>query len=222
MSKSMMALLSIVESGKGKKLIEELENLGIKINFHTIGYGTAPTEMMDFLGLGTNDKDVIFSLGAECTVRDMIANFGDSFQSHSKYGGIITILDVAAAGRLLNEIINFSSSQNKERETANMQNKHHNNLIVISVNEGYSEDVMQVARKAGATGGTVIKGRLADFERFSEFVAAEVDEERELLFILAQTKIVPQIMQDVNREFGISSNANGIIFALPTEKAFKI
>ena len=31
-----------------------------------------------------------------------------------------------------------------------------------------------------------------------------------------------QIMEDVNREFGITTPANGIIFALPTEKAYKI
>ncbi len=31
-----------------------------------------------------------------------------------------------------------------------------------------------------------------------------------------------QIMTDVNREFGLSSPANGIIFAVPTEKAYKI
>ena len=222
MRKSMMALLSIVESGKGVKLIRELKNLGVKLNFQSVGFGTAPSEMMDFLGLGTNDKDVIFSLGAKSDVRDMIANFGDSFQSHSKYGGIMIILDVSAAGRLLNEILNYNVIQNKKGESANMQNKNHNHLIVISVNEGYSEDVMHVARKSGATGGTVIKGRLADFERFSEFIDAEADEERELLFILTPSKISAQIMEAVNAEFGISSEANGIIFSLPTEKAFKI
>lgn len=217
-----MALLSIVESGKGTKLVKQLKNLGIRVNFHAIGFGTAPTEMLDFLGLGTNDKDVIFSLGAEEKVRDMVANFGDSFQSHSKYGGLLIILNTSAASRVLNEILNFNVTQNNERESSNMQNKHHNDLIVISMNEGYSEDVMHIARKSGATGGTVIKGRLADFEVFSEFVDTEVSEERELLFILAPSKTSPQIMQAVNSEFGISSEANGIIFSLPTEKAFKI
>jgi hypothetical protein len=31
-----------------------------------------------------------------------------------------------------------------------------------------------------------------------------------------------QIMIDVNREFGLNSEANGIVFAIPTEKAYKI
>ena len=222
MSKKIMLLLSIVEQEKGKKLIKELKDLKVRINFQTIGLGTAPTEMMDIFGLGTNNKDVIISLGAESDIRDMIANFGENFQSHSKYGGLMIVLDVSASSRVLSEILNFKVNQNTEKETVNMKNEHHNNLIVISVNEGFSEDVMQVARKAGATGGTVIKGRLADTLQFAEFVASSVDEEREMLFILAPTKTGAQIMEDVNREFGLTSPANGIIFALPTEKAFKI
>ena len=68
----------------------------------------------------------------------------------------------------------------------------------------------------------MLKGRLADIEQFAEFVNTEVDGDREVLFILAPTKAGAQIMEDVNREFGLTSQANGIIFALPTEKAFKI
>lgn len=222
MTKKIMALLSIVESDKGKKLIKELNNQKIYMNFQTVGFGTAPTEMMDIFGLGTNDKDVIFSLGAEKDIRYMTSNFGEIFESHSKYGGIMVVLNISAAGRILNEILNYNSNHVKGRKMTVMQGEHHNNLIVISLNEGYSEDVMQVARKAGATGGTVIKGRLADFEQFSEFVDSKVDEEREMLFILSPTKSSKQIMEDINSEFGLSTAANGIIFALPAEKAFKI
>ena len=222
MNKKIMALLSIVQQGSGKKLIKELQSRGMTVNFQTFGFGTAPTEMMDIFGLGTNDKDVMISLASEGAVRDMMTNFGDIFPSHSKYGGIMIIIDVTASSRVLCEILNFSENQAREKEPINMKNEHHNNLIIISVNEGFSEDVMHVARKAGATGGTIIKGRLADFEQFAEYVNTNVEGEREMICILAPSKVSAQIMEDVNREFGLSSGANGIIFALPTEKAFKI
>lgn len=222
MSKKIMVLLSIVEQGKGKKLIKELKNIKVGVNFQIVGFGTAPTEMMDIFGLGTNVKDIIISLGANDDIKDMMSKFGEIFQSHSKFGGIMIVLDVSAASRVLTEILNFNNNQNTEREAVNMQNENRNNLIVISVNEGYSEDVMHVARKAGATGGTVIKGRLADIEQFAEFMDTKVDGEREMLCILAPSKASKQIMEDVNREFGLTSSANGIIFALPAEKAFKI
>ncbi len=73
MSKRPMVLLSIVERDKGAKLIKELEKLNIKINFQSVGFGTAPTEMMDIFGLGTNDKDIIISLGNEDVVKNMMA-----------------------------------------------------------------------------------------------------------------------------------------------------
>ncbi len=217
-----MVLLSIVELEKGKKLIEKLKKLNIRVNFRLSGLGTAPTEMMDIFGLGTNAKDVVVSLGAEDNIKDMMANFGTAFESHTKYGGLMIVLDVSAASRVLTEILNFNENKNTEKGTGAMKNEHHNNLIIISVNEGYAEDVMQVARKAGATGGTVIKGRLADTEQFTEFVSSKVDEDREMLCILAPLKASRQIMQDVNRDFGLNSPANGIVFAVPTEKAYKI
>lgn len=222
MVKKIMALLSIVEQGKGKKLIKELGDLKIKMNFQTVGYGTAPTEMLDVFGLGTKNKDIVISLGAKSDVKNMIANVGESFQSNSKYGGLMIVLDVLAASRVLSEILNFGSTQNFEKENVDMQNEHNSNLIVISVNEGYSEDVMQAARKAGATGGTVIKGRLADIEQVAEYIDATVDGDREILCIFAPFKTTKQIMEEVNSGFGITSPANGFIFALPAEKAFKI
>lgn len=221
MSKKIMALLSIVEQDKGSKLIKALKDLNIRTNFQTVGMGTAPTELMDIFGLGTHEKDVIFSLGAENDVKELLANFGDTFSSHSKYGGLMIVLDIAAASRVLTEILNFGS-KSTEKRTDTMKNEHHNNLIFISVNEGYTESVMRSARTAGATGGTVIKGRLADAEQFSEFVTTDVSGEREILCILAPVKSSKQIMEEVNKNFGINSPANGIIFAIPTEKAYKI
>lgn len=222
MNKRIMMLLSIVERDKGAKLIKELKNINIQVNFQTVGFGTAPTEMMDIFGLGTKDKDIIISLGAECNVKDMMANFGTAFESHSKYGGLMIVLDLAAASRILTEILNFDSDKNTDKGNGTMKNEHHNNLVIISVNEGYSEDVMHIARKAGATGGTVIKGRLADIDQFSVLGNTEVDDEREMLCILAPLKTSKQIMEEVNKEFGLTSPANGIVFAIPTEKAYKI
>lgn len=222
MSKRPMVLLAIVERDKGKKLIKELENINIKVNFQCVGLGTAPTEMMDIFGIGSKDKDIIVSLGTENAVKDMMASFGTTFESHSKYGGLMIILKTSAANRILAEILSFNSDGNSEKGNGFMKNEHHHNLIFISVNEGYSDDVMQVARKAGATGGTVIKGRLANIEQFADIGKTDVDGEREILCILAPHKTSAQIMEDVNKEFGITSAANGIILAIPTEKAYKI
>ncbi len=222
MNKRPMLLLSIVERDKGKKLIKELQGIDIKVNFQCVGMGTAPTEMLDIFGLGTKEKDIVISLGMEENVKDMMANFGKKFESHSKYGGLMIVLRLSAVNRLLTEVLSFNNEKKSDKGDGAMKNEHHNNLIIISVNEGYSGDVMQVARKAGATGGTVIKGRLADVELMGDISTKEMDEEREIIVILAPLETSKQIMEEVNKQFGLTSNANGITFAIPTEKAYKI
>ncbi len=222
MSKRLMALLSIVERDKGKGLMKILENNNIRLNFQCVGFGTAPTEMMDIFGLGSNDKDIIISLASENDVKDMMSDFGTVFESHSKFGGLMIILATSAASRVLTELLTHSSKFSAEKGNGAMKNEHHNNLIIISVNEGYADSVMNLARKAGATGGTVIKGRLADIDHVAQLPDVEIDEDREILTILAPLKTSKQIMEEVNKEFGINSKANGIITAIPTEKAYKI
>ena len=152
----------------------------------------------------------------------MMSNFGTTFVSHSKYGGVMIVMRVSAANRILTEILSFNNDINSEKENIAMKNEYHNNLIVISVNEGYSEDVMQVARKAGATGGTIIKGRLASIGQFANIGKNEPDGEREIICILAPITVGKEIMESVNSEFGIKSDANGLTIAIPAEKAYKI
>ena len=221
--KRTMVLLSTVESGKGKKLMHTLNKENIKMHFQTVGQGTAPTEMMDILGLGSNSKDIIISFANEAIVKNLMTNFGDNFASYSEYGGLMMVLKLSSINRLAAEIIthNITSDQIKGGE-AKMKNAHNHNLVMITVVQGYTDQVMETAKKAGATGGTVIRGRLAGAERLSELAHTEDEEEREIIFILAPAKVSSQIMEDVNKKFGLRSEAKGIMCTVPVEKAYKI
>ncbi len=221
-NKRLMMLLSIVRRDCGQKLIKNLKNLGINMHFQTVGFGTAPTEMMDIFGLGTNAKDIVISIGAQSAIKSMMADFGSNFASYSQYGGLMIVLRMSAASRLVTEILNHNLPENEVKGDGAMKNEHHNNLILISVNNGYADQVMEAAKKAGATGGTIVKGRLADAEYLIELGQMEASEEREIICILAPSAVSQRIMEDVNKGFGISTEANGILCAVPTEKAYKI
>lgn len=108
------------------------------------------------------------------------------------------------------------------QEEAVMKNEHKHYLVMITVNRGYTDTVMEVAKKAGATGGTVIKGRLAESEKLKAITEMEIDEERESIIILAPADVSARILEDVNEKYGLKSKARGILCALPVEKAYKI
>ena len=109
----------------------------------------------------------------------------------------------------------------KEKGEEEMSNDRKYHLIVVTVNQGYTDQVMQTARKAGATGGTVIRARLTNPE-MEQFGDVDVQEEKEIVTILASSSISGRIMEDVNREWGLRSEAKGMVCALPVDSAFKV
>lgn len=218
-----MILLSIVGRGKGKKLMNVLDKNEIRIHMQTMGFGTAPSEMMDLMGLTSNNKDIILSLGSNANVNALMHSFAESFTSYSEYGGLLMILKLSSANRLIAEILSRNVIENApEGEVNIMSNAHKHNLIMITVGQGYVDEVMQEAKKVGATGGTVIKGRLAETERLKELANIDIEEEREILLIMAPENISDKIMEAVNSKFGLRSPARGIMCSIPVEKAYKI
>lgn len=221
--KRIMMLLSIVERSKGQKLIKTLDKKNINTHFQCVGFGTAPTEMMDIFGLGSNDKDIIISLAAETSAKQLMADFSNNFNNYSEYGGLLMVLKISAVNRLVCAILNHGVQENTEQGVkASMKNEHDQSLIFIAVGEGYADAVMQTAKKAGATGGTIIRGRLDGVERFIELAQVDIAQEREIICILAPNTVSKQIMEDVNAEFGLTCDAHGILCSVPVEKAYKI
>lgn len=216
-------VLSIVERGKGKRLIEMMNRNKISFHIQSVGHGTAPSEMMDILGLGTKDKDVVISFAPERAVAALIAGQNQNLGEISGYGGLMMVIRLSAISRLAVEVFSHPKENNDEGEEQKIvsgETKY--NLILISVNQGYADAVMQTAKKAGATGGTVIRGRLVGAEMLEQLAVIDSHEEKEIISILAPAIRCNQIMSAVNKEFGLRSDAKGIVCAVPVEKALKI
>ena len=98
---------------------------------------------------------------------------------------------------------------------------HQRDLVLAAVNRGFSDEVMKVARSAGATGGTVIRANLADNEA-AELLGKTLEEEREVVAILVPDTIREKVMEDLNRELGLRSDAEAILCCLGVDKAMRI
>ncbi len=218
------ALLGITERGKGKKLIEMLDKQGITVHLHCVGVGTASSDMMDILGLDSSDKDVIISMATYGAVLGLAEQLGDELSNRRNLSGLLMILSPDAAGKLMSAIIvhNTPDTADKGEGGTVMESNHKFSLVLISVNQGYSEKVMHTARRAGATGGTVIRARMDGTDMIEDAIGKAVPAEKEIVSILAPDNVRNKILEDVNAEFGLRTEANGLVFSLPVEKAFKI
>ena len=95
-----------------------------------------------------------------------------------------------------------------------MANEKHE-LIVVIINEGYSEKVMDAAREAGARGGTIIRARGTANKEIEKKYGLVVTPQKEMIYILANVKTRDAIMTAINKVGGIETNGQGIVFSLP-------
>lgn len=221
-SNRIMMMFSIVSRGKAVKYMQRLSNSGIGFHLQTTAVGTAPSEMMDIFGLGNNDKDVVISLAPERAINSFVLDLNAGLGGNFEYGGLMMCIRLSAINRLTAELVNRSSNENAMKgDKRKMKSTQKNQLILVSVNQGYTDAVMETAKRAGAMGGTVLRARLVD-GGITEQIGESVHQEREIIAIFAPIGTATYIMEDINRIHGVMSDANGMVLSLPVDKAYKI
>lgn len=91
-------------------------------------------------------------------------------------------------------------------------------LIVCIVNAGFSQNVMEAARAAGARGGSIIRGRGSANPEAEEFFNITVQPDKEVVLILVPDDIKDAVMTAVFKNSGLSTDGQGIAFSLPVER----
>ena len=89
--------------------------------------------------------------------------------------------------------------------------------IFCIVNIGYSEVVMEAAKKVGARGGTVINARGTAGKEAEAFFGVAVQPEKEIVMILVPAKHKDKILSALYDEVGLDTAGQGIAFSLPVD-----
>ena len=89
--------------------------------------------------------------------------------------------------------------------------------IFCIVNSGYSEAVMDAAKKFGAKGGTVINARGTASKSAETFFHITIQPEKELVMILVPAQLKDDILTALYDEVGLNTNGQGIAFSLPVD-----
>lgn len=97
-----------------------------------------------------------------------------------------------------------------------MENKYE--LVICVVNAGFSQNVMEAARAAGAKGGTILRARGSANPESEEFFNIKIQPDKELVMILVPKSIKDDVEKAVYKEAGIADEAKGIIFSLPVNR----
>jgi len=95
-------------------------------------------------------------------------------------------------------------------------------LIVTIVNDGFSEEVVDAARAAGAEGGTIIHGRGTGIHENAKLFGMSIQPEKEIILTLVPANKTEQILEAINKAVKLDRPNTGIAFVLGVEKAYGI
>lgn len=95
-------------------------------------------------------------------------------------------------------------------------------LVVCIVNAGFSQVVVEAARKAGARGGSIIRGRGTANPEAEEFFGVTIQPDKEIVLTLVPSSIKDEVLKTIYQESSISKEGQGIAFTLPVERATTI
>lgn len=191
----------------------------VLINF---GQGSAPLSKLDLLGIVDNGK-AVFQIMVRNTVYkefceglDKVLHLGEN---HSGIGFFVPIDGIyGESGKRF--FVGEDPIENKEEEV-DMSEQSKCVAIISIMDKGNADAVMESAREAGATGGTIVKAKGTAGE-LAKFFGISISEEKEMLYIIAKREDRDNIMYAIMDKAGPNTDAHGIVFSLPVDKVVGI
>lgn len=193
-------------------------NVPTQYIFHA--QGTASSEVMDMLGLDGVDKNILMSMMPKMFADEMLKKLRKKLHLGMPNTGIAFTVTMSSGSGHIMQLMEKMEPEEKqrlmERNEADMTDNEYSMIMAI-VNQGFSEDVMNAARPKGASGGTVFHSRRVGNEEAMKFWKISVQEEREVVIILAGKEDKLAIMQEIGKKCGMQSKAQGIVMSLPVD-----
>lgn len=219
-------LVIIADRNRSRKLTRVLRKERVRFHFISLAEGTAGSDMMNMLGLGSSEKAVFVCFKPYFAMSRLIGEVCSKLQLSTPGHGIAFTLTPNAINNALLKNLMADDNDYKEGEMEEMDCPHHKSsgydLIIAVVNQGHADEVMSAAKSAGARGGTVLHGCRIGIEEGTTFFGIPIQHERDIVAILAPTDVKTSIMAAVTEKCGMCKTAQGMIMSLPTDEVYGI
>ncbi len=221
-----MRVIAVITTPKlANKASDMFRDFSLPLQYEWHAVGTAPSEIIDILGLGNPDKTVLISLAKRRLAEEVLVKLKKKLKLGTVNSGIAFTIPITGANsltvKMIEQIDENKLSEEKRKDERKMSDSKYS-VIAVTVNQGYSENVMDAAREAGAYGGTVIPGRRIGTEQTIGFWGTGIQNENDTVLIVAENDIKLQIMQAVGEKCGMHSDAKGMVLSLPLDTVIGI
>jgi len=201
---------------KAEKLFQRED---LPVQYHVHAEGTASSEIMDMLGLGSSDKSILLSTMTKQTAHETLKKLKKECKIGTINSGIAFTIPLTGTSNFLLHMLNQHNGENQTntRKDDKTMSEIKHTLIAAIVERGFCAEVMEAARAGGAGGGTVINSRRVGNDGLSGVWGTGVQDEKEIVLIISDLESKNDIMRAISEKCGVQSEAKGVVISLPVD-----
>ena len=207
----------IVKSGMGSKVIALAKRCGISGGTVVFGKGTAKNSLLQFFELAEITKEVVLVLSCSLTGCAFLIQVNKELKLEKPNNGIafsIPVLNIMGTHY-------YSAVANEKCESEGDDMTLYNAIFVI-IDKGIANHVVEAANEAGARGATIVNARGSGIHETSKLFAIEIEPEKEIVIILAESEKVTAICEKINDKIDIEESGKGIMFVQNVNKVYGV
>lgn len=215
--KELYFVMTVTERQNGERIKRFLEENHISIVLSTLGHGTAANETLDLLGLEATEKTVLFALVPGGLKKELMHGLLYKLRIDTPGAGVALSIpiDGVAGGAVLRSLLDDENhTTNEEKPMKDMPYA----LVAVIANSGCTDLVMDAARSADATGGTVLHVKGAGASHAEKFFGMSIAAEKELVLIVTEREKRNGIMKAIVAQAGQQTEAHAVCFSLPVDQ----
>lgn len=209
-------LLCFVERRRGERLVEVAKRAGARGGTIAIGQSLARSRILQALSLADVQQDVVFTvMGAE-SESVLSAVRSAASEDPRRLSGTALLLTVPELYVRKNGQNQADATRSRETRSVRMDSGY--KLITVIVNSGYADDVMAAARRAGASGGSIINARGTGTEDDVKFFGITLVPEKEMLLVVSKSDRVGAIVESISGVETLNEPGGGVLFTMNVDE----
>ena len=220
--KRVKLLISIINKEDEEKLTETINRSCVAMNFSGIGYGTARSSYRSFFGFNETEKRVTISLIPAALEHNILSAVGNALRLYLLGRGIAFTMPLTGISGLVEQgILSDVKKQSDKTATRGRISKKEkttmHELVIAVVNRKYTEEAIDAARSAGATGATVFHTKSLANQMAEHNIGTSIPQETDSIFFLTNSEYKLKIMETVRDTAGLKTEGGAVIFSMPVD-----
>lgn len=213
-------LISIIKKSEAAQFAEFFSSHDAAPIYSTICQGAAHQSKLELFGLEKSEKVLMQSIVPRCNISAIMYGLTHDMKIDLPDRGISLCIPLSslASRKVYEKILTLSHEEKTDHHTDN-ERIPDMELIVAICAKGNTDEIMTLAREAGASGGTIIKAKGTAKAGTDKFFGMSISDEKEILYIVSKIENKSDIMKAI-ASYTYEENAHPVVFSLPiTESA---